>query len=36
MMDWAQCKDYCAYFPHAKELGNTFSFAVITDSDKME
>ena len=36
MMDWAQCKDYCAYFPHAKELGHTFSFAVITDSDKME
>ena len=36
MMDWAQCKDYCAYFPHAAELGHTFSFAVITDSDKME
>ena len=36
MMDWAQCKDYCAYFPQAKELGHTFSFADITDSDKME
>ena len=36
MMDWAQCKDYCAYFPHAAELGHTFSFADITDSDTME
>ena len=25
MMDWAQCKDYCTYFPHAAELGHTFS-----------
>ena len=24
MMDWADCKDYCEYFPHAEELGHTF------------
>merc|ERR1719330_2307791 len=36
MMDWAQCRDYCSYFPHAAELGHTFSFADITDVDTME
>ena len=29
MMDWAQCRDYCTYFPHSVELGHTFSFADI-------
>ena len=36
MMDWAQCRDYCTYFPHAPELGHTFSFADILDADTME
>ena len=36
MMDWAQCRDYCTYFPHAAELGHTFSFADILDADTME
>merc|ERR1712110_466345 len=36
MMDWAECRDYCRYFPHAGELGHTFSFADILDSDTME
>ena len=36
MMDWAQCRDYCTYFPHAAELGHTFSFADILDTDTME
>ena len=36
MMEWAQCRDYCAYFPHATELGHTFSFADILDTDTME
>merc|ERR1712012_1096308 len=36
MMDWAQCRDYCTYFTHAAELGNTFSFADILDADTME
>ena len=36
MMDWAQCRDYCTYFPHAAELGHTFSFADILDADSME
>ena len=36
MMDWAQCRDYCTYFPHAAELGHTFSFADILDMDTME
>ena len=36
MMDWAQCRDYCTYFPHAAELGQTFSFADILDADTME
>jgi len=36
MMDWAECKDYCQYFPHAGDLGHTFQFADIMDSDIME
>merc|ERR1719330_1790382 len=36
MMDWADCKDYCTYFPHSVELGHIFSFADITDVDTME
>ena len=36
MMDWAQCRDYCTYFPHSAELGYTFSFADILDADTME
>jgi len=36
MMDWAQCRDYCTYFPHSVELGHTFSFADILDADTME
>ena len=36
MMDWAECRDYCQYFPHSAELGLTFSFADILDSDTME
>ena len=36
MMDWAYCKDYCQYFPHAGDLGHTFQFADILDSDTME
>ena len=36
MMDWAQCRDYCTYFPHSVELGHTFSFADILDVDTME
>ena len=36
MMDWAQCRDYCSYFPHAAELGHTFHFADILDTDTME
>merc|ERR1719323_2505038 len=36
MMNWAQCRDYCTYFPHAAELGHTFSFADILDADTME
>ena len=35
-MDWAQCKDYCSYFPHATMLGHTFSFADILNGDTME
>ena len=31
MMDWAQCKDYCAYFPHAPELGHIYSFVDILE-----
>ena len=31
MMDWAQCKDYCAYFPHAPELDHIYSFADILE-----
>ena len=23
MMDWAQCRDYCTYFPHSVQLGHT-------------
>ena len=36
MMDWAECRDYCQYFPHAGELGHSFGFADILDSDTME
>merc|ERR1712050_55538 len=36
MMDWQDCKDYCKYFPHAGELGHTFTFADIADTDTME
>ena len=36
MMDWAECRDYCQYFPHAGELGHNFGFADILDSDTME
>jgi len=36
MMDWAKCRDYCTYFPHSVELGHTFSFADILDTDTME
>jgi len=36
MMDWAQCRDYCTYFPHAAELGHNFDFADILDTDTME
>ena len=36
MMDWAECRDYCQYFPHAGELGHSFTFADILDTDTME
>jgi len=36
MMEWADCNNYCKYFPHASELGHTFTFADILDSDTME
>ena len=36
MMPWADCRGYCRYFPHAAELGHTFQFADILDSDTME
>ena len=36
MMEWAECADYCQYFPHAGELGYTFQFADIMDSEEME
>eukprot|EP00091_Calanus_sinicus_P019749 TRINITY_DN5078_c0_g3_i4.p1 TRINITY_DN5078_c0_g3~~TRINITY_DN5078_c0_g3_i4.p1 ORF type:complete len:263 (+),score=72.49 TRINITY_DN5078_c0_g3_i4:42-791(+) len=36
MMEWNDCKDYCQYFPHSGELGHTFQFADILDSDTME
>jgi len=36
MMDWAQCRDYCTYFPHAGELGHSFTFADILDDDTNE
>ena len=31
MMDWAQCRDYCSYFPHAVELEHTSSFSDTLD-----
>ena len=36
MMDWAECRDYCKYFPHADQLGHQLVFADILDSDTME
>ena len=36
MMDWAECRDYCQYFPHAGELGHSFIFSDVLDSDTME
>jgi len=36
MMDWTECRDYCQYFPHAGELGHSFTFADILDTDTME
>merc|ERR1719410_1830203 len=36
MMDWAECRDYCQYFPHSGELGHSFTFADILDTDTME
>jgi len=35
-MDWAECRDYCQYFPHSGELGHSFTFADILDTDTME
>ena len=36
MLDWAECRDYCQYFPHAGELGHSFTFADILNTDTME
>ena len=36
MMDWAECRDYCKYSPHADQLGHQLVFADILDSDTME
>ena len=36
MLDWAECRDYCQYFPHAWELGHSFTFADILDTETME
>ena len=36
MMDRAQCRDYCTYFPHAAELGHTFCLADLLDADSIE
>merc|ERR1712227_937768 len=36
MMDWTECRDYCQNFPHAGELGHSFTFADILDTDTME
>merc|ERR1712095_223338 len=36
MMDWAECRDYCQYFPHAGELGHSFTFADILVTTGLE
>ena len=35
-MEWTECKDYCKYFPHAKEVGHTFQVADDLDDKMME
>jgi len=35
-MERTECKDYCKYFPHAKEVGHTFQVAGTLDDKTME